>query len=80
MSKRKKGREAAPGDPRKVRFDRDTIIWDALEAHAGVEQVLLEYGLPCRRCVVADTETLADGCTPLGLAVDEIVARLNALD
>lgn len=80
MSKRKKGREAESPEPSGPKFTRDTIVWDALEAHPGAEAVLLEYGLPCRQCIVAETETLAEGCTPLGLKVDEVVARLNALD
>lgn len=55
------------------------IVWDALEAHPGVEGVLLDYGLPCSRCIVAESETLEQGCVPLGLVVDEVVERLNGL-
>ena len=42
MSKRKKAREAQDAEPAGPRFTRDMIVWDALEAHPGVEAVLLE--------------------------------------
>ena len=64
----------------RVRFHRDMLVCDAVEAHPGVKDVLLEFDLPCHRCVVAWHETLAEGCYPLGIEVDRIVERLNALD
>lgn len=54
-------------------------VADAVDSHPGVQEILTEYGLPCSRCIVAWHETLAEGCSPLSLDVDAIVARLNAL-
>lgn len=68
--------DAAPFPPR---FHRGMLVADALEADPRAKDVLLELGLPCHQCVVADHETLAEGCTPLGLDVNRVVERLNAL-
>jgi hybrid cluster-associated redox disulfide protein len=75
MHRRGKG-ERAPG----ARFRADEVIAEILERDPRVVDVLAGFGLPCSRCVVKDFETLAEGCAPLGLRVDEVLARLNALE
>jgi len=50
-----------------------------LDRDPRVEAILASFGLPCSDCVVKDFETLAEGCAPLGLAVDTVLARLNSL-
>ena len=62
------------------KFHRDMVILSVLEADARAKELLLGFGLPCHRCVVAESETLAEGCAPLGLEVDGLVAKLNALN
>ena len=73
MAKKKDG----GGTPR---FHREMRVADALDADPRVKDVLLEFGLPCFRCVVSEHESIAEGCVPLALDPDGIVARLNALD
>ena len=67
------------GEPLVPRFRADERIDDMLQRDARVKDVLLEFGLPCHRCVVKDYETLAEGCVPLGLRPEDILGRLNAL-
>ncbi|MAG54951.1 MAG: hypothetical protein CMJ83_01540 [Planctomycetes bacterium] len=79
MSKRKRGRDDKEDEPAGTRFHRDMLVADAVDSDPRVQGVLLEYGLPCSECIVAFHESLAEGCGPLGLEVDEVVSRLNAL-
>ena len=78
MSKRKRAREEASGegDPR---FHRDMLVATAVDADPGAAGVFLHFGLPCSKCIVAYHETIAQGCAPMGIAADEVVARLNGL-
>ena len=61
------------------RFRSDEVIGDLLDREPRAAAVLASFGRPCDRCVVKDFETLAEGCLPLGLAIDDVLARLNAL-
>jgi hybrid cluster-associated redox disulfide protein len=67
----------AVGPPKSFRADE--VIGELLERDPRVADVLSSMGLPCFRCVVKDFETLAEGCAPLGLRTEEVLARLNAL-
>jgi hybrid cluster-associated redox disulfide protein len=73
------GRSKRPEKAAKPAFAAKDVIADALERDPRVAGVLASFGLPCDQCVVKDFETLAEGCAPLGLSVDEVLARLNAL-
>jgi hybrid cluster-associated redox disulfide protein len=75
--KRRLGEEDPDPGPR---FRNDMLICDIVDGHSGAKDVLLEFGLPCHRCIVAWSETLAEGCHPLALEVDRVLERLNALD
>jgi hybrid cluster-associated redox disulfide protein len=61
-------------------FRADELIADLLDRDPRVEAILASFGLPCSGCVVKDTETLAEGCVPLGLRTEDVLARLNALE
>lgn len=74
MSKKK-----ADPEPPEARFQREDVLYDVVERHPGAKGVLLSFGLPCFDCVVAETETVAEGCAPLLLNVDAVLAKLNAL-
>jgi hybrid cluster-associated redox disulfide protein len=77
MSSSKQRPEASPKAA--PRFRPDMRVADAVDTDPRVAEVLREYGLPCDQCIVAWHETLAEGCAPLGLEVEAIVARLNEL-
>jgi hybrid cluster-associated redox disulfide protein len=61
------------------RFLGGMLVIEILERHPGAKDVLASFGLPCHRCVVAEKETLEEGCRPLGLDPKRILADLNAL-
>ena len=56
------------------------LVSDVVDSDPRAKEVLLEFGLPCHRCVVAWHETLEEGCAPLGLRVGQVLERLNALE
>lgn len=60
-------------------FCADDLIADLLARDSRVEEVLAGFGLLCGDCVVKDSETLAEGCAPLGVPVEAVLARLNGL-
>ncbi len=68
-----------PGGTDAGRFSRAMIVAAALDQDERAKDVLLEFGLPCWKCVVSETETLEEGCRPLQIDVDLVVRRLNAL-
>ncbi len=61
------------------RFQADDVLADVVDRHPGASDVLLAFGLPCFKCIVAYRETLREGCAPLLLNAEEILSRLNAL-
>lgn len=54
------------------------LIADVLAQHDGAQAVLNRLGLPCERCVVAESETLGDGLRAYGLDPVAVLAELNA--
>lgn len=72
-----KGRTADGATP--FVFERTMLVLDALDAHERAKDVFLEFGLPCFRCIVAEHETIEQGCVPLALDPGGVVKRLNAL-
>jgi hybrid cluster-associated redox disulfide protein len=54
-------------------------VIDLLSSDDRVAAVLAKHGLPCASCIVAEKETLEEGCRPLGLDPTPIIAELNTL-
>jgi hybrid cluster-associated redox disulfide protein len=61
-------------------YTRDTLIRDVLNSSEGSPSVFERYGLGCPMCLAADMETLASVATMHDIAVDGLIADLNALD
>ena len=59
---------------------RDTLIREALTAHPDAAAVFDRYGLGCAVCMGADMETLDSVAKMHDIAVDGLLADLNALD
>ena len=55
------------------------LLIDVLGAHPGAQAILNAHALHCERCVVSESETLADGLRAYGLDVAAVLAELNAL-
>ncbi|MSR74730.1 MAG: hypothetical protein EXS14_04580 [Planctomycetes bacterium] len=64
---------------RPARFHEAMLIVDVLAAHPGAQVLLNAHALPCERCVVSESETLAQGLKAYGLDVSAVLAELNAL-
>ncbi len=62
------------------RYHRSMLVSDVVDSDPRAQEVLLEFGLPCHRCIVAWHETLAEGCAPLGIRIEQVLERLNALE
>ena len=60
--------EFPAGEPRTapVPLAADQLIVDLLESYPQAAEVLRGFRLPCEDCVVAEKETLAEGCQPHG--------------
>ncbi|MCB9833348.1 MAG: DUF1858 domain-containing protein [Planctomycetes bacterium] len=59
-------------------YHADMIVADVVDAHPRAQAVLESFGLPCHRCVVAWSETLAEGLRPHGIEVEVVLERLRA--
>lgn len=60
-------------------YTKEMLLCDIVDSHPKAKDVLLEFGLPCYKCIVAYTETLAEGVQPHDLDADKIIERLDAL-
>ena len=59
-------------------YRADMRVADLVDAHPRAKDVLMEFKLPCYRCIVAYDETLAEGLFPHGIDPADVIARLNA--
>lgn len=60
-------------------YTADDNIEVILDRDPRVAGVLATFGLKCVDCIVAPSESLAEGCRPLGVDIHAVVAALNAL-
>ncbi|PLX84377.1 MAG: disulfide oxidoreductase [Desulfuromonas sp.] len=63
-----------------VNFTKDMTFHQALQKSPKVAAVLGGFNLGCVGCMGAANETLEQGATAHGLAVDELLAALNAIE
>lgn len=59
-------------------YAKDMLVCDIVDSHPKAKDVLLSFGLPCYRCVVAFEETLEEGLRPHGIAPDDVLAKLDS--
>ena len=60
-------------------YTKEMLLCDIVDSHPQAKDVLLDFGLPCFKCIVAYTETLAEGVQPHDLDADKIIEKLDAL-
>ena len=63
-----------------ARFTKDMTIGEALRLDMNVAPVLMEIGMHCLGCPSAQGETMEEAAMVHGLEVDELMAKLNALE
>lgn len=61
-------------------YSADDNIEAILDRDPRTAEVLLRFGLRCQDCVVAASESLVEGCRPLGVDVQQVLTALNALN
>lgn len=54
------------------------VIGDLLRMDAGLADILTQAGMHCLGCPSSQAESLADACAVHGIAVDDLLAKLNA--
>ncbi len=57
---------------------KDTTIGEALMINADIAPVLMEIGMHCLGCPSAQGETLEEAAMVHGIAVDELMTKINA--
>lgn len=60
-------------------YTKDMLLCDIVDSHPQAKDILLDFGLPCYKCIVAYTETLAEGVQPHDLDADKIIEKLDTL-
>ena len=60
-----------------MKIEKDMIIGEILEKAPEKADILAEAGMHCISCFVAHGETLEEACEAHGIAVDEILEKLN---
>lgn len=60
-----------------MNIDKTTKISDLLEQAPEKASILMEAGMHCLGCMVAQYETLEEACMAHGIDVDELIEMLN---
>ena len=58
-------------------IEKTTTIGKLLEENPDKADILLEAGMQCLGCLVAQDETIEEACAVHGIDVDELVKELN---
>ncbi len=61
-----------------MEFNKDTKIGEILEKAPQKAEILLEIGMHCLGCPASQMETLEEACQVHGIAVEEVLEKLNA--
>ena len=60
-----------------MKFDKEMLIGDLLAQAPEKADILLEAGMHCLGCLVAQDETIEEACEVHGIDVEELVKELN---
>lgn len=66
-----------PETVKKGQVTADMLIGDILKEHKEAVKVLMECGMHCLGCPSSQRESLRDACQVHGLAVEDVLAKLN---
>ena len=62
-----------------TRFTKEMRIFEALQIHPGVQDVLARYGMNCLFCMGATMESLENGAKMHEIDLERLLAELNGL-
>jgi len=63
-----------------MKITKNTTIGEAILSSPNAAEILIEAGMGCVGCPMAQMETIEEGCSSHGLSkkeIDEIVKKLN---
>ena len=60
-------------------ISKDTTIGEALRINMDIAPVLMEIGMHCLGCPSAQGETLEEAAMVHGIAVDDLMAKIDAV-
>ena len=63
-----------------AKITADTLIAECLQLNPNAPEILMEAGMHCLGCPAAAAETLEQACAVHGIDVEELVAKLNAVE
>ena len=61
-----------------MEITKNMLISDVLKVNKGIVPILLKNGLHCLGCPSAQGESLEEACEIHGIAVEQLVAEINA--
>ncbi|MBR5977199.1 MAG: DUF1858 domain-containing protein [Clostridia bacterium] len=61
-----------------MKFTKDVLIGDLLDANPDAAPYLLEMGMHCLGCPSARGETLEQACMVHGVDVNDLLAKINS--
>lgn len=63
-----------------AKFTKEMTIGEMLRLDTSIVPVLLDAGMHCLGCPASQAESLEEAAMVHGIDVDELLAKLNALD
>ena len=67
------------GGKNMAQISKDTTIGEALRINPNIAPVLMEIGMHCLGCPSAQGESLEEAAMVHGIAVDDLMAKINAI-
>lgn len=62
---------------KKIKYDQDMTIGQALALNPNAEAVFLGFGMHCVGCFVSQMETIAEACEVHGVDVKDVLKELD---
>ncbi len=62
---------------KKIKFDQDMTIGQALMLNPNAEAVFMGFGMHCVGCFVSQMETIGEACEVHGVDVKEVLKQLD---
>lgn len=60
-----------------MKYTKDTLIGDALDADGSLAEYFLEMGMHCLGCPASRGESIEEACMVHGVDCNELLAKLN---
>lgn len=61
-----------------AQITKETLIGEALMMDMGIADILMEAGMHCISCPMAQGESFEEACVVHGMDADELIEKINA--